>query len=259
MTTKTEYAPGTPCWVDLATTDPAAAKDFYAALFGWTYDDQDTGGGGVYSIVAKDGKVVGGLAQQSPDMKAAGAPPMWSTYVAVADADASASKVEDAGGNVMAPPFDVMEAGRMSVCADPSGAVFCLWQGKSVPGAMIVNEPGAFTWNELLSPDVEGKEAAFYQAVFGWEANTQEMGPMRYTEFRLNGAPVAGGMKPPMDGIPPNWGVYFQVTDTDQTVETATARGASVLNPPTDIPPGRFAVLMDPQGAPFNVITPTAG
>jgi predicted enzyme related to lactoylglutathione lyase len=232
MTTKTEYQPGTPSWVDLSTTDPAAAKDFYGPLFGWTYDDQPTDDpANPYTLAFLNGQVVAGLMAQPPEMKAAGAPPMWSTYVT----------------------FDVMDAGRMAVAADPTGAVFCIWQAKNHIGAAVVNEPGSLSWNELLTPDVD-RAAAFYKAVFGWEANNLEMGPMRYTEFRLGGEPVAGGTKPPMEGIPPSWGVYFTVADTDATVADAKSRGAQVLSEPMDIPPGRFAVLMDPQGAAFNVI-----
>jgi len=252
MTTKTEYAPGTPSWVDLQTSDPAAARDFYSALFGWTFADSGDPSVPYWLAMLRD-QPVAGLGAQMEDMKAAGAPPMWSTYVTVSDADATTGLIESSGGKVMSPPFDVMDVGRMAVAADPTGAVFCAWQAKNHIGAGIVNEPGSMSWNELLTPDVE-KAAAFYKKIFGWEANQLEMGPMRYTEFRLGGQPIAGGTNPPMEGIPPVWGVYFAVDDADATVADAKGRGASVLSEPMDIPPGRFAVLTDPQGAAFNVI-----
>jgi predicted enzyme related to lactoylglutathione lyase len=258
MTTKTEYAPGIPSWVDLATTDPAAAKAFYGALFGWTFDDQPTDdAANPYTLASLNGQVAAGVMAQMPEMRDAGAPPMWSTYVTVADADATTAKVEAAGGSVFSPPFDVVDAGRMSVIADPTGAVICTWQPKNHPGAAVVNEPGAFSWNELLTPDVE-RAAAFYQELFGWNHRTQAMGPMTYTEFLLGEQSIAGAQPPPMEGIPPVWTVYFTVANTDATLADAKSRGANVLVEATDIPPGRFAVLTDPQGAAFNIIQPPA-
>jgi predicted enzyme related to lactoylglutathione lyase len=258
MTTKTEYAPGTPSWVDLATTDPAAAKAFYGALFGWTFEDQPTDDtANPYTLASLNGQNAAGVMTQTPEMRDAGAPSMWSTYVTVTDADATTAKVEAAGGSVFAPPFDVMDAGRMSVIADPTGAVICTWQPKNHPGAAVVNEPGAFSWNELLTPDVE-RAAAFYKELFGWNHRTQSMGPMTYTEFLLGEQSIAGAQPPPMEGIPPVWTVYFTVANTDATLADAKSRGANVLVEATDIPPGRFAVLTDPQGAAFNIIQPPA-
>jgi predicted enzyme related to lactoylglutathione lyase len=253
MTTKTEYAPGTPSWVDLGTTDTAAAKAFYGPLFGWEFRDETADGQVVYSLASLGGQVVAGLMEQPPGQRDMGVPPVWTSYVSVADCDATTKLAEGAGGAVLAQPMDVMDAGRMSVVADPTGAVIGIWQAKNHIGAAIVNEPGSFTWNELITPDVD-TAAAFYNQVFSWKANPVEMGPMRYTEFKLDDQSIAGAMPPPMEGIPPNWGVYFAVADCDATVADAKSRGASVMVEPTDIPPGRFAVLADPQGAFFNVI-----
>jgi predicted enzyme related to lactoylglutathione lyase len=251
MSERTEYAAGTPSWIDLQTSDQAAAKTFYTELFGWTYDDQPMDEGAVYSLANLKGKNVAAIAPLG-DQAAAGVPPHWNTYVTVTDVDASAEIAQKAGGTLFAGPFDVMDAGRMAVVADPTGAVVALWQAKNHIGAALVNEPGAFGWSELITPDIPAA-AAFYQKLFGWTSNPLE--GMDYTEFKLNGEGLAGAMNPPMPGIPPVWTVYFQVADTDAIVAKATALGASVMVPPTDIPPGRFAVLADPQGAMFNIIT----
>jgi predicted enzyme related to lactoylglutathione lyase len=155
--------------------------------------------------------------------------------------------------------MDVMEAGRMAIFADPLGAVIGLWQPNQHTGAQLVNESGALCWNELITTDLE-KSKAFYKAVFGWDGEDQGPpgGPPAYTEWKLSGRSV-GGMMPKNDmmpaDMPPNWGVYFAVPDTDAAVEKIKKLGGSVLVPPTDIEPGRFAVVMDDQGAPFNVIT----
>lgn len=253
MTTKTEYSPGTPSWVDLSTTDPAAAQEFYGPLFGWTFDDQSDDPSNPYWVARVDGRDAAGVMAQPPEMRSAGVPPMWGTHVSVADVDATTAQVEAAGGTVIAAPADVMDVGRLSVIADPTGAVLCAWQAKSHFGASVVNEPGSFAWNELLTADVD-RAAGFYHQLFGWDAHPMEMGPMRYTEFRLGDQGIAGAQPPPMPGIPPVWVVYFAVADTDATVADAKRRGAEVVVEPMDIPPGRMAVLRDPQGAVFNVI-----
>ena len=252
MPERKEYAPGTPSWVDLQTTDQNAAKQFYRELFGWSYNDAEIpdSGGAVYSMAQLNGHDVGAIAGMPPGGD--GIPPHWNTYITVSDADAACALAEKSGGTVIAPAFDVMDAGRMAVIADPTGAVFNVWQAKNHPGAGLVNEPGTWSWNELIDAELP-KAEEFYKKVFGWEANHLTEG-MEYTEFKLNGASIGGGMKPPMPGMPNVWGIYFTVADTDATVAKAKSLGAAVFQEPTDIPPGRFAVLADPQGAMFNVI-----
>jgi predicted enzyme related to lactoylglutathione lyase len=251
MPERKEYISGTPNWIDLQTTDQRAAKSFYRALFGWSYDDNviDAEHSVVYSMAQVRGLNVAAIAPTMPGAEEI--PPHWNSYVSVDDVDGTLGKVAPAGGTVVMPATDVMDAGRMAVVQDPNGAAIALWQAKNNIGAALVNEAGAFAWNELMTPDVP-KAAAFYKAVLGWESSSVE--GMEYTEFKLDGESIAGAMKPPMPGIPSVWGIYFAVDDTDATVATAKANGGSVIAPPTDIPPGRFAVLADPQGAVFNVI-----
>jgi predicted enzyme related to lactoylglutathione lyase len=254
MPARTEHAPGTPSWVDLQTSDPAAAKSFYGALFGWTYDDLPVGDDAegnpaFYSMAAKNGKSVAAIAA----LPMPGIPPHWNTYVTVADVDATAAQVAGAGGTVVMDAFDVMDAGRMAVIADPAGAMFNLWTPKNNIGAELVNEHGTLSWNELMSPDVPAA-AKFYNKILGWGTNTMGMEGMEYTEFKLGDRSVAGGMKLPMEGMPAMWGIYFAVDDTDKTVEIAKANGGTVVQDPRDIPPGRMAVIADPTGAMFSVI-----
>jgi predicted enzyme related to lactoylglutathione lyase len=254
MPDRTSHAPGTPSWTDLTTTDVDAAKKFYADLFGWTYDDQDAGDGMVYTMCLRNGKAAAGLSKQPEMMAQSGAPPMWNTYVTVADADTSTGKVGGAGGTVVMQPMDVMDAGRMFVATDPTGAFFMCWQPKENIGAEVVNEHGALTWNELQTPDVDAA-AAFYSKLFGWKANAIDMGDMTYTAFELDGRGIGGAMNPPMEGVPAHWQVYFAVDDTDAAVATARKGGATVLAEPMEVPNvGRMAALMDPQGAAFSVL-----
>ena len=264
MPTRTEYAPGTPSWTDLASPDLAASRQFYGSLFGWDFSEEDTGDpNNPYVMVRQDGKDVAGMMKLSPEMQAGGMPPVWSTYVTVTDVDAATTKAKELGGTVLNGPMDVMDAGRMTVIADPTGAVFCIWQPKETIGAEIVNEPVSLTWNELMSPDIDAAKQ-FYGGLFGWKGDAMNMGGEgpEYTVWMLGEGGIGGAMAPPMEGMPAFWGVYFAVADCDATVEKAKELGASVLNGPMDVPEvGRMAALMDPQGAAFSVIknagTPT--
>ena len=251
MPTVDDHEPGTPSWVDLGSTDLPSAVSFYTGLFGWEAADQGPESGH-YHMFIKDGRpVAGGMATMTE-----GQPSAWLSYVSVDDADATAAAIKDAGGMVFVEPMDVMTVGRMVVAADPTGAAFGLWQPKDHRGAGIVNEPGALTWNELNTRDVAGA-LAFYPKVFGWEPETQTMGDMEYTEWKLGGRSIAGMMSMPAmvpPEVPAHWLVYFATDDCDATVEKASTSGATVMVPPTDIPPGRFAVLLDPTGAGFAVI-----
>lgn len=256
MAVRDSHAPGTPSFVDLATSDQAAAKAFYAALFGWSYEDMPMDESTVYSMASLRGHVTAAIAPQQAEQAAAGVPPHWQMYVTVADVDAAAAKVEGAGGNVHVPPFDVFEAGRMAVVTDPSGAFFMLWQPIDHIGAQLVNVPGAFCWSELVAPPND-QTASFYETVTGMKLIDMPMPDgSSYGGFSLDGTPdgmLAGTMPPQMPGIPPHWSIYFGAASVDATAARAKELGGSVFVEPFDIPVGRMAVCADPQGAMFNL------
>jgi predicted enzyme related to lactoylglutathione lyase len=251
MADRERYDSGTPSWVDLGSPDPSKAGHFYGALFGWDIEDQGPEAGG-YCLAKLRGKSVAGL---GPQMNPG--PSYWTTYVTVDDADKTAQVIGESGGTVVVPPMDVMDAGRMAVAFDQAGAAFSIWQAGNHIGAQIVNEPGTLSWNELTTRDPEGSKA-FYGKVFGWGAETHDMGGgMAYTEWKLGDASI-GGMLVPDPSMPadlPNfWLVYFAVADCDATCAKTTELGGAVHRPPMDIPQGRFAILGDDQGAGFAVI-----
>jgi predicted enzyme related to lactoylglutathione lyase len=252
MTTNPSYAPGVPMWVDLSSTDLGGATAFYTGLFGWDAEDMGEEAGH-YTMMRKDGKTVAAV---GPVMNP-GQPSAWTTYVATQDANASATKVREAGGQVAMDAFDVMDAGRMAVFQDPSGAFISVWEPKNHKGAELVNEPGSLAWNELQSRDIDAAKL-FYPKVFGWGIKDNPMGPgMTYTEWQVDGRSIAGGMAM-MPGaparVPSNWLVYFAVADVDDAVAKAEASGGRVLMPRSESPAGPFAVISDPQGAAFAVI-----
>jgi predicted enzyme related to lactoylglutathione lyase len=242
------------CWVELATKDGPAAKKFYTSLFDWRVNDMPIGEGETYSMLEKKGKEAGALYELSPQQKSVS--PRWNSYIRVIDADEAAVKAEKLGGRIHTEPFDVLDSGRMANIVDPTGAIFAVWQPKSHIGAEIVNEPGAFCWNELYTTDTK-RAGDFYSKLFGWtrEPMTMPTG-QEYTIFKKGDAQAAGMMELPREWkVSPHWLVYFAVDDSDRTVSKASGMGAKVMMPPTDIPNvGRFAILNDPQGADFSVI-----
>ena len=250
----TSYANGVPSWVDIGTTDVAAAEIFYSGVLGWEADRQPMGEGMIYSMQQVGGKNAAAMYDQREDQKAAGMPPMWLTYITVDDVDATTAKVVPAGGSVMAEAFDVFEAGRMSIISDPAGGVIGLWQAKDHIGSQVSQEHGAISWNEYMSSDVD-KSHAFFETVLGVTFHADPaMGG--YAMMMVDGAPVAGVIQrmEQMPELANPWLVYFAVDDCDTAFEKATSTGASVIVPPMDIPPGRFAILKDPQGAEFALM-----
>lgn len=247
---RTSYAPGTPSWVDLGTPDIAGASAFYSALFGWNIVDQGPQAGG-YCMVEIDGKSVAGLGPaQQPGQ------PFWTTYFTVESADEAAQRVTDAGGVVVAPPFDVFDMGRMAVCVDPGGAQFSVWESINHIGAQLINQPGTLTWNELNTRDPAGA-GPFYSAALGLEPREIEGSQPQYTEWLVAGEPVAGMLTIddswPAD-TPSHWMTYFNVESADATVARVIELGGVVLAPPFPAGPGVVAVVQDPQGAVFAII-----
>jgi hypothetical protein len=246
MTKVTTHPAGAFCWIELATRDTDAARDFYTSLFGWTYREFPMSPEqGMYTIFQKDGRDAGAMYRDTRMH------PNWVSYVAVDDADAAAAKVQTLGGQLHAGPFDVYDSGRMAVVGDPQGAVFALWQPRNHPGVGVRDEVNALCWNELQARDVESAKT-FYTSLFGWRMKESP----DYTEWHL-GENAVGGMllsQAPAE-VPSFWLAYFAVTDCEAAVGKAKSLGGALLAGPMDIENvGRFAVLADSQGATFAVI-----
>jgi predicted enzyme related to lactoylglutathione lyase len=259
VTVFSSHVPGTFSWVELATTDQAAAVAFYRTLFGWGVNEYPMGPDEVYSMLQLRGLDVAAAYTMRGTERESGVPPHWNLYVTVASVDEAVRQAQALGATVVAPAFDVMDAGRMAVLQDPAGAAFQVWEPRQHIGSQILNEPGALCWTELTTRDPTAA-AAFYTALFGWAAQHGAPGAVQdYTHFTVGGVPSIGMLEMPSDmpaGIPSFWMPYFQVTEVDASVGTAAEHGARVMRPPQDLPgTGRFAILADPQGAAFAVFS----
>lgn len=242
---------GAPCWVDLMTSDPDVSRAFYNDLFGWTVVDPGPDYGG-YANFHLDGVPVAGSMKNDGQ----GAPDGWTTYLAVADAEATAAAAAANGGQVLLPAMAVMDLGSMAVLADPAGATIGIWQPGLHTGFGVIDEPGAPSWFELHT---RGYDAAvpFYEAVFGWDAHVMSDDPgFRYTTLGEGDGALAGVMDSSAflpEGAPSHWAIYFGVDDADKAVARVEELGGSVQEPVHDTPYGRLAVVADPTGAAFRL------
>ncbi|MBK8987659.1 MAG: VOC family protein [Chloroflexi bacterium] len=249
----TTYPNGIFNWVDLTTTDPEGAKAFYCELFGWEAKNLPTGGGPDYVMFRMNGYNVAGGGAMPPDMEAQGIPPFWASYIKHDNVDDIAAKITAAGGALIMPPMDVMEEGRMVMATDPHGATFGVWQPANHIGAQLVNVPGALVWNELQTRDTAAAQS-FFGAVFGWTFDTDENG---YVMCNVDGRTQAGMMAidESWGDVPPNWAVYFMVTDVEASAAKVQELGGNLLLPSTPAGEmGKFAVVQDPQGGVFTIM-----
>jgi uncharacterized protein len=242
-----------PAWIDLATSDAAAAREFYSKVFGWQIEVSDDPQYGGYGTAKLDGHSVGGIGPKQMEQ----APTAWSLYVGSDDVDGLARRVEGAGGTIVVPPSDVGDQGRWAVFQDPAGAAFSGWQPAQMSD-FVAGRPNGFGWAELNARGVD-KAIPFYREVFGWAAKTSAGSSDQppYTEFQLDGESIAGAwemssMVPAT--VPSYWQIYFNVDDVDRAFQDAIAAGATEMLGPQDFPGGRFAIVADPQGASFGLL-----
>jgi len=233
------YPHGTFCWVDLGTADEAGARVFYGAILGWSFEDVDG-----YTLCRMDGKEVAGIhLHDEPD-----APPaLWSSSLAVDDLDGTLARARDGGAAVRMEPFEQPGTARMAVIHDPAGAEVTLWQATGFPGARLVNERGAWSWNDLSTRDPAAAEG-FYRDLFGW--SFQRVAP-GYWSISMGELLIGGmrGMEEDPPGTPANWMPYFVVAQAEEAARRVSELGGAVIVPPRDVPAGRFLVAGDPVGA----------
>jgi predicted enzyme related to lactoylglutathione lyase len=246
------YTPGSFCWAELSTSDPAAAKIFYGEMFGWAAVDNPMPQG-VYTLFQVEGLDAAATVQAPP-----GVPVHWGVYFAVASVDQTVALVVPAGGKVIAGPFDAHDFGRMAVVQDPQGAVFSIWEAKKSIGATYGGPLNQVVWPELSTPDPTAA-AAFYHTLFGWGTKPESgLDTAMYTEWQQAGKSIGGMLAQRGDewkGIPPYWLVYVTVADCDERAAKAVALGGKLRVPPHDIPDtGRFSMIVDPQGATISII-----
>ncbi len=245
-----KHPAGSFCWVELATTDQNAAKTFYTSLFGWAVEDNPMGPDDFYSMFKLSGRDTGAAYSMRKEQRAQGVPPHWMVYIAVENADKSVAKAAQAGGTVLSPAFDVMDAGRMGVIQDPTGAIFSLWEPKRSQGITIGGD-NSFCWADLSTPNPE-RASKFYAELFGWQLMKDGKDSSGYIHIK-NGEHFIGGIPPAEHrnpNSPPHWLIYFQVADVQAATAKAGQLGGKVLMPARAMENvGTWSIISDPQGA----------
>ncbi len=238
-------------WYDHLTRDVPAAVAFYSEVVGWKTEPFGDQG---YRMWLSDQGPLGGVMALGDAYTRAGTPPHWTAYVQVDDVDATARRAEALGGRVSTPPTDIPTVGRFAVLADPQGASLSIFRpGGEEMAPHDVSRDGEFRWNELGTTD--GAAALrVYGELFGWKiVHEMDMGADgKYLVFGL-GAQQLGGISaaPAGKAITPGWLYYVSTSDLDAAVARARRAGAKLTNGPMDVPDGRIAQLLDPQGAGF--------
>ncbi|MBO2449086.1 VOC family protein [Actinomadura barringtoniae] len=211
----------------------------------------------VFTLGDVQGPEVAGMQALADDAQR----PSWACYFRTDDVQGTVDLIKAEGGHELVPVTDVSDLGQMALCADAQGAEFALWKPGNMGGAGVVDEPAAMCWVELACRDVE-EARRFYGKVFGWTAVGRNYHSSLYTNFKVGDWSVAGMVLmderwPPH--YPAHWIPYFWVEDCDASAERAVELGGKLRIPPTDIQPGRYAMMTDPTGARLAIISPAPG
>jgi predicted enzyme related to lactoylglutathione lyase len=250
-----EHHVGKVIFVELVTPDLAAAKQFYAGLFGWTFRDIQAGGT-EYAEAILDGHPVAGLMHRDvPADKHR--QPAWLSFIAVSDVDAAKEIALQHGAKVLFEPHSIPDRGREAVFADPQGAIFAVLASSSGDPPDVLAAPGDWIWSSLITSDPD-TDAAFYQALFDYEvyelpaddgAQHLMLASGNYARASANTLPAN---KPNMH---PHWLNFVHVEDAVKMTEKVVALGGRVLvEPRVDRHGGKVAVVADPLGAPFGLL-----
>ncbi|MGW7369410.1 VOC family protein [Streptomyces sp. NPDC054841] len=247
---------GTPIWADAMFSDVEGAKTFYAEVLGWTFGEASSEYGN-YTQAYADDKAVAAVVPPMPGQEGQS---QWCLYLASVDAAATAEKIRQNGGTVLMEPMAVGDFGSMCIAQDPTGVTFGVWQPGTHEGFEATNVPGAFCWAEVFTREPD-KSDTFFPAVFGYNVKKIEDENIDFKLFDLGADPVLGRMKMTAEDFPPEVPsyvqVYFTVPDCDAAVATAQKLGGKLVFGPMSSPFGRFAAVVDPQGAAFAVIDVT--
>lgn len=255
---------GTFAWIVLSTSDPAGATAFYKRMLGW--QDLETP---VTTVMVNSGIPVAAVMDYRQNDHIQKEPVNWLPFVRVQNLEASIARILELGGSLLVPTRNV-HFGKGAAVRGVTGEAIGLWETPIMPGGEpVLMDPQVCGWFELVTRDPE-KAAAFYRAAFGWRI-ADEGG---YTFIGNDSGQFGGLVKLAGDwedhaflaaigrargeklSVPPHWMLFFSVEDCESFTDEAEELGAQVTGRPEPLHTlGTFAVLRDPQGVYFSVLS----
>ena len=249
-----QHTPGRWVWGDLVTSDVAAAADFYAKVFGWTFetyggdDDLDT-----YTLVLADGLPIGGMVFDQRALKGKVPSARWIGLMSVPDVRAASDAVTRAGGKVVVAPVMLGERGETAVFQDPEGALFGAVHSTHGDPADYAGDLNEWVWLDLWTSDVN-RAAQFYRAVVGYDVLPLQKEGVRDGVHLVSGGFIRAGIMKKDDARETSvWLPYLRVADAAAAVGKARAAGGRVIREPISLGKAIVAIIADPTGAPVGV------
>jgi len=228
--------PGKFVWFDLVSQDVEKSKEFYAALFGWSFEEN-----GRYHTILRDGIRIGGILRARDSERGS----EWVSNLSVVDVDAAVKVVKRSGGVVEREPVDAPDRGRIALVSSENALLLLV---RANGGDPPDREPAlhGWLWSELWVHQPEAA-LALYTEVAGYEGEIVDFRDGDYQILKSQGVPRAGIVQAPPE-VNPLWLPYLRVEDSEASAARAEALGARVV-----YADDRTAILVDPAGAEIGI------
>ncbi len=262
---------GMPVRVDLSTSEPKAAEQFYGSLFRWQFSDAHPAYGGVADsqadgrrVATRMGMPVSVVLEADDEQRH-----QWRVNFHVDDAAAAAEHARECGAQVVQEAVALVDGSKLAIIADPAGALVGLLEQPGEQAFFAAGEPGTPVWFELLSSAGANGDAGtngdagadkdapgvsfdsvmdFYHQLFGWEiAIRAKTDQFTYAVGIEEGAPFVG-LAHAEQAAGQGWMAYFGVENIDAAVAEVKQNGGEVLSEPQMTEFGPLATVKDSAG-----------
>lgn len=227
-------------WHDLITDDASKARKFYAALFGWSFEEQ-----GKYTVITHQGKLIGGIMEIAPK-PGTEAEAIWLPVMSVTNVDSAIAYVESKKGKVIKGPVDMKNRGRGVIVSDPHGAQLVLLHAKGGDPAEAIPKIGDWLWNEIWTHTPK-ESYSFYRKLGKYDGSEARKD---YRILKSKGKWRAGIRHLDKEDGKTRWASVIRVSDPKSITDNVPKLGGKVLMEPDEaFMNGNVAVITDNTGA----------